>query len=689
MTGATQEGSSEMKKAAWKLGTGWAARLQARLLVVVATLMLSACGGGGGGRAPDAQPVLPVPALGLECLSGSVARLAYPSEVRVGQANEVGLLACGAELADPRWRQLSGATLTLSQARSQALSLELPSPGTYRLAVAFSDAQGRSHGGEFELRAVAPGAAGLSVRGEPSVWAGGQLSLRAWPQNLSADALLNSRLQWSHVAGPVPQLNASDAELLVFTAPAVNGDAVLRLRATLSLADGRAFSDDFDLLVQPAPVGIGTPLFSGSNPASRVYVYQPDSPLATALTDCIYSPKLSSSPNNLCTLAHLPLLGQAHPGQAPSVEQVMQRVLVSNDWMGQVFERFLREQDPNNDFRRMLAATTAVVIGSRVRPAFYWSATGAIYLDASYLWLSPEQRDTLSEAPDPRSAYGKSLSYSSPWRYVLNNAYATKVYPVKDRASRELAELRFELGRLLYHELAHAADFLPPRVHASLNSGLRVYEAVPAQTTSLSLLQRLAFYAQQMVGLGKVLFFGATATATQIAYTPDDIANFFSHDRVTDDYSYSLPDGQSVPREDAAMLVEEAMMQLRYGVMRDVAITPRLQDGASSADLLLTWGQRGRVGETAIRPRVALVLADLLPWMDVGASDRLAPPLLLRPGLSWGVNLDQGALAANQPRALSAAERLAEDSLRRQQIGRQEQLRQIQQWRLPNGAGSR
>ena len=49
------------------------------------------------------------------------------------------------------------------------------------------------------------------------------------------------------------------------------------------------------------------------------------------------------------------------------------------------------EDLPRAELRRMLAATTAIVIGGRVRPSFYWSATGAIYLDASYLWLTPEQ----------------------------------------------------------------------------------------------------------------------------------------------------------------------------------------------------------------------------------------------------------------------------------------------------------
>jgi len=345
---------------------------------------------------------------------------------------------------------------------------------------------------------------------------------------------------------------------------------------------------------------------------------------------------------------------------------VMQRVLVSHDWQAEVFERFLREQDASGDLRRMLAATTAVVIGGRIRPAFYWSATGAIYLDATFLWLTPEQRDTVSEAPDPRSDYGRDLQYSSPWRYVKDNAFATPARPVLARASRDLAEIRVELGRLLYHELTHAGDFFPPSSHGGLPTDRRVYEAVPAQTPSLSLQQQSPFFSQELVGLGRVLFFGEASTAAQRAYSPADVARLFSGDRVNDDYSFSLPSGATVPREDAAMLVEEALVQLRYGVLRDVGFTPLIPVGGAAADQTLVWGQRGRIGEPALRSRLQLVLSGVMPWLPASELSRLAAPVLLRPGLTWGQNLDQAAILAHQPRALNADEREREREMAQQ-----------------------
>jgi hypothetical protein len=432
----------------------------------------------------------------------------------------------------------------------------------HRFEIRFTDAAGRQQSGSVELNATAAAQPrNLATRGDPSSWSGDRLSLRAWPQGYSEAELVGSSTRWARVSGPEVTITDADSARLLITAPSVSTDQLLVLRATLSWPDGRSISDDFRLLVQPVPGAAAQPLFRGDYAATRTVPYLENGPQAAPLARCIYNPALQSSGANVCTLGDLPLLGQA--AAVPSVEQVMQRVLVSHDWQGEVFERFLREQDTSGDLRRMLAATTAVVIGGRIRPAFYWSATGAIYLDAAFLWLTPEQRDTVSEAPDPRSDYGRDLQYSSPWRYVSGNAFATPARPVTARATRELAEIRVELGRLLYHELTHAGDFFPPRSHASLPTDRRVYEAVPAQTPSLSLQQQSPFFSQEMVGLGRVLFFGDASTATQRAYTPADVAGLFSLDRVNDDYSYSLPSGSSVPREDAAMLVEEALVQLR------------------------------------------------------------------------------------------------------------------------------
>lgn len=637
-------------------------------------LTLGACGGGGGGDPAPPEPPVAVPPLGAQCLTGSVARLAVDASVRQGRNGELALLSCsGAALSNVRWTQTAGAALVPLSARSQAISVEPGAAGAYAFNVAYSDAQGRSYTAAVPLTVDANAdALRVVVRGEPSVYGGGQLSLRAWAPGFGEADLAQATVRWSRLDGPTADLGDTTSWRLIFRAPTVATDTILKLGATITLPDGRTAGGQFNVLVQATPTSIGDPLFGASDPASRVYAYRA-SGHAAALEDCIYNARLSrSNPNNLCTLGRLPLLGQATLGAVPTVDQVMDRVLVSNDWMGEVFERFLREQDPHGDFRRMLGSVTAIVIGGRVRPAFYWSATGAIYLDAGYLWLTPEQRDTISEAPDPRSNNGALLNFATPWRYVKDNRHAVTSYPVVQRQTRPIAELGHDLGRLLYHELTHAADFLPPRVHAGLPSNLRVYEAVPSTTASQLLFERLPFFSSEMQGLARVLSYGDAPTATQIAYRPADITAFFSRDRVNDDYSYSVATGATFSREDAAMLVEEGLMQLRYGVLRDFGVTNKLLPDANSADLLVDWGQRGRIGDAAIKPRLQLVLSEVMPWVPANAVDQLAPPRQLRAGQTWGANLDQGALAANRVRPLTPQERYNEQEQTTRELRRRQ-----------------
>jgi len=626
-------------------------------------LGLAGCGGGGGGGGGGGDvgspPEPAVPPLSTRCEAGSVARLDTEA-LTVGRSSELHLMACdGQPLGALRWRASGPAALNLLTDRSPSVSVLPGQPGVHRFELQFSDARGRLHTGSLVLDAApAEGARGLVTRGDPSAWSGDRLSLRAWPQGYGEAELEGSSVRWQRVSGPEVTLDQPEAMRLLLTAPVVSRDELLVLRATLSWPDGRSVHDDFRLLVQPPPGLAAAPLFSGSNAASRTVPYLADGPWAAQLARCVHSPALRRDGSNLCTLGELPLLGQV--AAVPTVEQVMQRVLVAHDWQAEVFERFLREQDPGGDLRRMLAATTAVVIGGRIRPAYYWSATGAIYLDAGFLWLTPEQRDTVSESPDPRSDFGRDLQYSSPWRYVKDNAFATPARPVTARATRDLAEIRFELGRLLYHELAHAADFFPPASHAGLPTDRRVWLSGPAVTTAQRLQRQWPFFSQELVGLGRVLFFGEPSTAEQRALRPEDVAALFAADRVNDDYSYAIAPGDSVPREDVAMLLEEAMVQLRYGALRDFGFVPRIPEGGTAADQTLVWGQRGRIGDPALRPRLQLVLAELMPWVTAEEIARLAPPVMLKPGLTWGQNLDQAAVQAQRPRALTADERLRE-----------------------------
>ncbi len=625
---------------------------------LVVAVLLSACGGGSG---PPPQG----------CASGAALEVVADASVAAGRAAGAVVLGCRGALSQVLWTQVAGAPVALLSDKTQAISVEAPA-GTYGFRVDALDSDGAAVSAEATLIVTpAPDAGGaLTVRSDQAIRMGQRASLRAWATLATGDAIVS--VSWTQIDGPpVLDLDNTVPQRLLFTAPAVSRDTLLRFRATLTTMRGTIDSDEVSVVVEASPAPPTGQLFSDP-PAGRVYPLRKSSPFADHLLDCVYSPALffSGGTTNLCPLSRLPLLSAGASDGVPSLEAILDRVLVSHDWMGAVFEQFLRTQDVHGDLRRLLGSVTAIVLGAHVRPSYYWSATGAIYIDAERLWLTAQQRDVIGEAPDFRADFDRDLQFSAPWRYTIGNAEAQLDFPFDRRAqSRDIGYLIYELGPLLYHELAHASDFFPSAARTVVDATRLVYAAAPAVLPSDRLAGSQPLSSAEMFALARVKFFGAAPTAAQKAYTPAQVASFFRADRATDEYSYAKPDGAVNSREDLAMLFEEFMMSHRHGVRRDVAFTSRLRDGQTGADLIVAWGSRGRIGEAAIRPRLRQVLGEIAPWIDGTAADALPAPVAMREGESWSANLNllpaetsvrmaRESLAPNGARARSVAQQL-------------------------------
>jgi len=188
----------------------------------------------------------------------------------------------------------------------------------------------------------------------------------------------------------------------------------------------------------------------------------------------------------------------------------------------------------------------------------------------------------------------------------------------------------------MYHELAHANDFFPSNEWYSHNSNSRILDAaLNTNFESDQLAVAFPLTSQTMRNLAQVSFAGNSATQTQQSYLPSDIESFFSPDAATDFYAYSSE------REDYAMLFEELMMQNRFGVIRDVAITNQpTGSNISGFDYIVTWGQRGRIADEKLKPRVYFSASRVLPEFDsASAINALNAPIMMFAGLNWIENL--------------------------------------------------
>jgi hypothetical protein len=389
----------------------------------------------------------------------------------------------------------------------------------------------------------------------------------------------------------------------------------------------------------PAFVGAG----GTQQNAASFAPYDPFARYAPMLAACAFRAR----PQQPCNLIELPVIGQENPD--PVVDTIMGRVLATDPWMSARVREVLTAL-PEQDLW-LFRPITAVVVGRDIRPSFYSGYTGAIYLDPADLWVTDQERAVISQAPDFRSAFGLELRFRTPWRYVKDNRYASRGFS----GPRTLQEVVYIAADLFYHELAHANDYLRPTRIATLLPYQTIAEATLSptnpRTVNAELVAQRPLRSTLLYHLAAVRFLGAPQVPADRAYTPDFVGTSFAAEAANDFYNYA-----SVA-EDVAMLFEEVMMRRRFAIQRDVAVTnvPSVAN-PTAADYLVVWGQRGRLGDPAVRERARLVADGVFPEGVLAPFlATVPPPVPMQTGRSW---LDNLALdEAGRLSTMSVAER--------------------------------
>ena len=590
-----------------------------RWSILTTVFILSACGDGG--SSPNAENKEP----GTPDSVPVTLNVTGDNTVVVGDSVGLTVIASdGSPLTQVSWT-VSGNAQPLAP-HSQAIGFTAPENGVITWQVNASSVDGKSLTAEGQIEVAQAPAPAAITRLTHEVVEFGKVSLRV-------DTLADKKVEniaWEQTSGPFVALKYSQGHSIYndvfFQAPSVLKDTLLSFDAQVSYEDGTSGTDTVWVVVNDTPVDADA-FFPGSDlyPTSLIHAYNPLSPWKQALEDCIYTATVARS----CEFDRLPLLGQQT--DTPTTSDIMDRVLVSHDWMGEAFEQFLNSSQAGPDIINLLRATTAVVISYDIRPSFYWSATGAIYLDAGNVWLSPAQRDTLNTEPDYRSGFDDELAYRTSWRYIKDGEY---YYPQPglsraNRAARSEEQLEASLTWLLYHELAHANDVFPmaswPTLRGS-DSPLRY--ANNHAMTSDTLARDYPLISEQLLALAQVSYGGAQSTQSQRNYTAQDIATWFEQDNAVSMYGYYTY------REDFATLFERFMMLYRLGADADIGIFT--EETVENGELLITWAQRNRISEQSVQPRAAIVVESVLPAIDTGqAQSDMPPPLMLPKSESW------------------------------------------------------
>ncbi|MBX2836562.1 MAG: hypothetical protein KTR35_06890 [Gammaproteobacteria bacterium] len=379
------------------------------------------------------------------------------------------------------------------------------------------------------------------------------------------------------------------------------------------------------------------------------FAYRSSSPHATVLNKCVLVNTVADS----CTLKALPLIGDGVT--TPTVDDVMDRVLVTHNWMGSRFEQVLN--DAPESLLTLFSSTTAILIGSKVRPSFYTRLNGAIQLDPVYLWTTLDEKRSISIDEDFRSDFGKDLQFWFLSRLANpDGSRLAPYYSLEDDSVRPIEDVKIPLQRLLFHELVHATDFMPRNIIADLDSNLSIYESIDShrdEWLSNKLLTMHPLNSDTLREFAQVRYRGNEASSIQKSTSPSDIGELMATDGAIQFYSYSSQ------YEDLAQLVESVMMGHHYDSLTNVGFTqkPLNEDSYSCDELLVAWGQRNRLADpmVSVRARAATELvANLTPALTNFIESGFGNAELMTNQVHWCDNQAPTMVAASDLQARSA-----------------------------------
>lgn len=268
---------------------------------------------------------------------------------------------------------------------------------------------------------------------------------------------------------------------------------IVALLAACGGGGGGSSSGSFGSNISTTNSG-GTPTDGDFRPAKA------DSAYKSEIVNCVKIVK--DNPVSSCKLSSLPFIGQKT--SSPTKADILAQTVVSHPWMATRFEQLL-DQMPQDIFL-LFRGVTAVVIGADIRPSHYRSDTGAIYLDPADLWLNASERATISKAEDYRSGFSNGLAFRSLWRYVQGKADAFGYFPLDGPiSSRSINDIVRPMADLLFHELAHANDFMPPAYVGQVNPQLTPSAAIDSLASvriSSGLTMQVPLNSQMQFGLG-------------------------------------------------------------------------------------------------------------------------------------------------------------------------------------------
>lgn len=608
---------------------------------LLASVLLIGCGGGSDTSStsppPTPAPTPPTTGNATPIITSGGIQVYGKTEITLGESSGFAILHETDSNIRVSWQRTSGPDVELLASNSQNLGFTPQAVGTYQF-IASIEVAGRNVDIPVDFT-VTDGNKPFTIMLDHAASELDSVSFHAFN---NANMEITS-YQWNQTAGPEIADIEQQGDFIFFDAPEVTRDSLVMFEVEAQFSDGTSDVETVQLVINNIDYDRSGLFFENNFFITEdMHAYNDNSVFKEAIENCVYDNRVPSTPT--CDFNRLPLIGMQATN--PTVQDILDRTLVSHQWMGDRFKQFLESSSAADDMLKLLRGVTAVVISYEVRPSFYWAATGAIYLDANNFWGTPAERDTLNDRPDFRSNFGDDLNFQYFWRYTKNNQYyPAGRYPKTERTERTFADIEASISWLMYHELAHANDFFPPsdwnRIRRD-TTPLAYFRSSGADSDGLD--NTFPLTSTQMHELAAVRYGGETASTQQKNYSTDDVAAFFRPDIAPSFYAYFTI------REDYATLFERFMMLHRLNAGADIAFL----DATNNENYIVTWGQRNRISEPSLAARTSYVVSRVYPELGnpTPLINALPAPQVFPDGGRWfeTLNLSPSTARLNKAR---------------------------------------
>lgn len=375
------------------------------------------------------------------------------------------------------------------------------------------------------------------------------------------------------------------------------GVCLLGILSACSSSSSSNDEDDFVLIKPDVPVEQQQP-----RAFALAETYNDTSPYKSILKDCYRGDRTSA-----CTFSQLPLLGQL--GGTPTIAQIMDRVVVTHDWMGVRFEQYLSLLPA--EALTLYKPVSVISIGSENGGVNYNAITARMSIGPEYLWLTTDEKKALSA--DGGSSNGGSRPRDE-LQFLVRNIYEKDGLGFNNRASadeRELDDIFTIFARDMYEALAFAANFFPASTYTvdrPLAAPFVIFDEVidndnEVVTGPLYANAFLTTPTSLLTDIANVYYDDLPARDNQKLLTAADMGGRFEGEGKPTFWSHNRQ------VNDVQTLFTLGMLKYKHGTSINVMFLEGTND---NDDAIIGYGVKNRLAAALVAPRAKFVMEKIL-----------------------------------------------------------------------------